>query len=88
MASTSVVRQYKGGTCLQHYTASYPRPAALYLVQEATRPENDSCEATLFVTILQCTVCQPFKNMDIFSRNNNFNSVPTDSSCVHAVITC
>lgn len=51
-ASISVVRQQKGGTCQQHYTASYPRPAAIYLVQGATRPEICWCEATLFVTVL------------------------------------
>ena len=87
VASISVVRQQKGGICLQHYTASYPRPAALYLVQGATRPEIHWCEATLFVN---CTVLhsQPFKNMDIFSSTKNFNSVTADSSCGHAVITC
>ena len=52
VASISVVRQRKGSTYLYHYTASHPRPAALYLVQGATRPEIHSCEATLFVTVL------------------------------------
>jgi len=38
VASISIVRQQKGGTCVWHYAASYPRPAALYLVYSATRP--------------------------------------------------